>query len=146
MELLAIRKTGERFPIELDSVVLPGEPTRTFVIVRDITERKRAEQVLRESEAERAAQQERARLARDLHDSVTQALFAATLKAEALAIASADAAAGRRAPQRRCAASAAAPWRRCARCCSSCAATRSRRCPCRSCSGTWSRRRRAAPA
>ena len=31
-----------------------------------------------------AAQEERSRLARDLHDSVTQALFAATLKAEAL--------------------------------------------------------------
>ncbi len=41
-------------------------------------------EALREHEAERAAQQERARLARDLHDSVTQALFAATLKAEAL--------------------------------------------------------------
>ena len=50
----------------------------------DITERKLAEQALRESEAERAAHQERARLARDLHDSVTQALFAAALKAEAL--------------------------------------------------------------
>ena len=32
----------------------------------------------------RAAEEERNRLARDLHDSVTQALFAATLKAEAL--------------------------------------------------------------
>ena len=53
---------------------------------QDITERKLAEQALRESEAERAAQQERARLARDLHDSVTQALFAATLKAEALTL------------------------------------------------------------
>jgi len=42
------------------------------------------EQALRRTEAEKAAQQERLRLARDLHDSVTQALFAATLKAEAL--------------------------------------------------------------
>jgi signal transduction histidine kinase len=33
---------------------------------------------------ERAAREERTRLARDLHDSVTQALFAATLRAEAL--------------------------------------------------------------
>ena len=84
VELLAIRKSGERFPIELDSVILPGEPERAFVIVRDVTERRLAEQALREREAERAAQQERGRLARDLHDSVTQALFAATLKAEAL--------------------------------------------------------------
>ena len=36
---------------------------------------------------EQAAQEERVRLARDLHDSVTQALFAATLKAEALTLA-----------------------------------------------------------
>jgi len=85
VELLAIRRNGERFPIELDSVILPGEPQRAFVIVRDITARKLAEQALRESEAKRAAHEERARLARDLHDSVTQALFAATLKAEALA-------------------------------------------------------------
>ncbi len=44
-------------------------------------------EILREQEAERAAQQERTKIARDLHDSVTQALFAATLKAEALTIA-----------------------------------------------------------
>jgi PAS domain S-box-containing protein len=53
----------------------------------DITERKAAEQALRESEAEKATQHERARLARDLHDSVSQAVFAAALKAEALDIA-----------------------------------------------------------
>jgi PAS domain S-box-containing protein len=45
-------------------------------------------ETMREHEAERAAQEERTRIARDLHDSVTQALFAATLKAEALTIAS----------------------------------------------------------
>jgi PAS domain S-box-containing protein len=61
-----------------------GNLLRYVGATQDITERKRAEDVLRESEAERAAQLERARLARDLHDSVTQALFAATLKAEAL--------------------------------------------------------------
>jgi signal transduction histidine kinase len=44
-------------------------------------------ETLRQHEAERAAQGERTRIARDLHDSVTQALFAATLKAEALAVA-----------------------------------------------------------
>ena len=39
------------------------------------------------AQREQAAQEERSRLARDLHDSVTQALFAATLKAEALTLA-----------------------------------------------------------
>jgi PAS domain S-box-containing protein len=51
-------------------------------------------ETLRQQEAERAAQEERTRIARDLHDSVTQSLFAATLKAEALAIASGDEAPG----------------------------------------------------
>jgi PAS domain S-box-containing protein len=45
---------------------------------------------LRTRVAESAAEGERTRLARDLHDSVTQALFAASLKAEALARVSDD--------------------------------------------------------
>ena len=51
-------------------------------------------ETLREQEAERATQEERTRIARDLHDSVTQSLFAATLKAEALAISTSDEAPG----------------------------------------------------
>jgi signal transduction histidine kinase len=55
-----------------------------------VVERAKAETALREHEAERVTQQERGRLARDLHDSVTQSLFAATLKAEALTLAVGD--------------------------------------------------------
>ena len=43
--------------------------------VRDISERERLEGDLRDQAAELAASQERAHLARELHDSVTQALF-----------------------------------------------------------------------
>jgi PAS domain S-box-containing protein len=60
-----------------------GGPLFSFVI-EDITERRRSEEALRTSEIAAAGQEERSRLARDLHDSVTQALFAASLKAEAL--------------------------------------------------------------
>jgi signal transduction histidine kinase len=42
------------------------------------------EQALRESEMERAVAAERSRLARELHDAVTQTLFSASLIAEAL--------------------------------------------------------------
>jgi PAS domain S-box-containing protein len=61
-----------------------GETLFSFV-ADDVTERRRAEWALREGEVAAAAQEERSRLARDLHDSVTQAMFAASLKAEALA-------------------------------------------------------------
>jgi PAS domain S-box-containing protein len=43
--------------------------------LRDITERSRLEEALRRRSAELAANEERASLARELHDSVTQALF-----------------------------------------------------------------------
>jgi PAS domain S-box-containing protein len=49
-ELTALRRNGEKFPVEVDSIVLPGESTRSFVIMRDITDRKRTEEALRESE------------------------------------------------------------------------------------------------
>ena len=49
-ELSYVRKNGIRFPAEVDSVILPGNPPRAFVIVRDITERKRAEEAMRSSE------------------------------------------------------------------------------------------------
>jgi PAS domain S-box-containing protein len=51
-ELTAIRKSGERFPVEVDSVVLPTDPNRSFVMLRDISDRKRAEDELRTLAAE----------------------------------------------------------------------------------------------
>jgi PAS domain S-box-containing protein len=49
-ELEHVRKNGERFMAEVDSVILPGETQQSFVILRDITERKRAEEALTRSE------------------------------------------------------------------------------------------------
>jgi PAS domain S-box-containing protein len=50
---------------------------------RDITERKRAEEILAEQARQKTIAAERSRLARELHDSVTQALYSITLYAEA---------------------------------------------------------------
>ncbi len=62
-----------------------GSAARLVGTVEDITERRHLEQVIRETELAAVGHDERLRLARDLHDTATQALFAATMKAEALA-------------------------------------------------------------
>jgi PAS domain S-box-containing protein len=54
---------------------------------RDITERKRAEEALEVQVKQKAVAAERSRLARELHDSVTQALYSVTLYAEATRLA-----------------------------------------------------------
>jgi PAS domain S-box-containing protein len=57
-----------------------GQVVQVIEYLLDVTERKAAEQALQEA----AVAAERSRLARDLHDSVTQALFSASLVAEVL--------------------------------------------------------------
>lgn len=52
--------------------------------MRDITERKRVEGELREKAEQIAVANERSRLARDLHDAVTQTLFSASVIADVL--------------------------------------------------------------
>jgi PAS domain S-box-containing protein len=54
---------------------------------RDITERRRVEEALEQQAKETAVAEERNRLARELHDSVTQALYSITLYAEATRLA-----------------------------------------------------------
>ena len=49
-ELTCVRKDGSRFPAQISSVIIGGEPSRAFVTVQDITERKRTEQALHENE------------------------------------------------------------------------------------------------
>jgi signal transduction histidine kinase len=57
---------------------------RTAELQREIDQRLRIEAALRESEREQAVAEERGRLARELHDAVTQTLFSASLIAEVL--------------------------------------------------------------
>jgi signal transduction histidine kinase/ligand-binding sensor domain-containing protein len=58
---------------------------RTAELRREIVQRTQAEEALRQREREQAITEERNRLARELHDSVTQALYGVTLYAEAAA-------------------------------------------------------------
>ncbi len=70
--------------ITLVATIAEGRFTGAHGAIRDVTERERMESHLRRQAAALAASEERARLARDLHDSVTQALFSMGLTAHAL--------------------------------------------------------------
>jgi signal transduction histidine kinase/ligand-binding sensor domain-containing protein len=56
---------------------------RAAELRREIDQRLQVEEALRQSETEKAVAAERSRLARDLHDSVTQSLYSLTLFSEA---------------------------------------------------------------
>jgi signal transduction histidine kinase len=78
--------TGEERLISWHPAVIldkEGKPMGTLSAGEDVTERRRAEQALRASEVlriqERSALAERQKLARELHDSVSQALYGIAL-------------------------------------------------------------------
>jgi PAS domain S-box-containing protein len=74
-------RTGQAIPVENFATGLfrDGELVGAHGAGRDMSERERLERDLRRQAAELASSAERAHLARELHDSVTQALFAMTL-------------------------------------------------------------------
>jgi PAS domain S-box-containing protein len=86
MRIELIRSDGTRFPAEINMMasVADGRFTGAHGAVRDIGERERLERDLRRQAAELAASGERANLARELHDSVTQALFSMGLTARSM--------------------------------------------------------------
>lgn len=61
-----------------------GEVVSIAVFGADITERRQAQKALRVHREAEAVEEERARIARDLHDSVTQTIYSSSLIAEAL--------------------------------------------------------------
>jgi PAS domain S-box-containing protein len=76
------RRDGGIVPVEVNSLTMTvdGRFAGTHGSARDVSERNRLERDLRQQAAELAASAERAHLARELHDSVTQALFSMTLQ------------------------------------------------------------------
>ncbi len=82
--LVGLRAGGEEFPIEASISQINEQGNRFFtVILRDVTERVRAEQALRQSKdelreltsaAQSAREQEKSRIARELHDDLAQSL------------------------------------------------------------------------
>jgi PAS domain S-box-containing protein len=79
--LMLLHRNGTGIPVEVRSVgiVVDEEFRGSQASIRDMSDRDRMERELRRQEAEIAASQERAKLAQELHDSVTQALFSMTL-------------------------------------------------------------------
>ena len=73
----ALRRDGTRVPLEMHARTIVDERgyAGAHGAVRDLSERERLERDLQRQAGEIAASQERAHLARELHDSVTQALF-----------------------------------------------------------------------
>ena len=79
---LALRHVdGHTVPVEVSSIgrIVEGRFDGIHGAARDLSERERLEEDLKRHAGELASSQERAHLARELHDSVTQALFSMTL-------------------------------------------------------------------
>jgi len=97
-DVVGQRRTGEEFPAEAGITRIASEgAVRYGVILRDVSERRQREDELRLKSNQLAILSERTRLARELHDAVTQSLFSASIMAELLPqVWDKDPAAGRR--------------------------------------------------
>ncbi len=83
--IAGLRKDGSEFPATAGISKLEQSKQQLFaVILKDVTEQRRVEEEARAQSTQAAIAAERNRLARDLHDAVTQSLFSASVMAEVL--------------------------------------------------------------
>jgi PAS domain S-box-containing protein len=73
-ELHCIRKDGTKFDVEVSSVILDGNPRRAFVVMHDITERKRTQELLIRSEKVAALGRMAASLAHEINNPLAAAM------------------------------------------------------------------------
>jgi two-component system sensor histidine kinase DevS len=81
--LTALHRSGHEVPVEIALSPLDGAVTATVATVRDVTERLETAALLVEAETRLDVLDDRDRIARELHDSVIQRLFAAGLHLQA---------------------------------------------------------------
>ena len=74
------RRSGAEFPLEISlSPLRMGDRLLVIAVIRDVTERRAADEELQRAREELALVDDRERIARDLHDTVIQRLFAVGL-------------------------------------------------------------------
>lgn len=83
--IYGLDKAGHEFPAEAAiAKIKRNDEVLAVVIMRNVAQRKRVEEELRTQAEQIAVANERSRLARDLHDAVTQTLFSASVIADVL--------------------------------------------------------------
>jgi PAS domain S-box-containing protein len=87
IEMNIVTQSGETLPVAVTYSYIPTTDGESYLLMslRDISDKKRLEQELRQKEELRYTLQERERLARDLHDGVVQDIAYVNMQAKMLA-------------------------------------------------------------